>query len=569
MAGGKETPRQKMIGMIYLVLTALLALNVSKEILNSFILINNGLGITNTNFSNKNDAQMQAFKTEFGINEAKVKKYYDEAKAVEAAADSLVEHLEFLKQYLIIRTDGMDSTSIFALRKQWQEAGDADKLKYQIQLDSIFNLRNVNSKDNYDISTNIMIGGEEANPKKGPHTAMELKDKLDFFRDRMKAAVNKFKPEPSLLKAIDENFNTDTTFKVSGSEPESWMLSNFYHIPLAACITNMSKIQTDVRNAESDVIKHLFQNVSAEDFKFDMLAARVIPNSNYVLVGEKYSADVFVAAYSTTQNPRVLIGDVDTVKMEIRGGGDSSNVKVSQGVGRYEVPAGAEGLKKWGGLIQVVSPGGGIKSYPFKSEYMVAKPALVVSPTKMNVLYIGVENPVSISVPGVPTENLQCLLSGGTLRPGKEKGEFIAEVKGGSEAIVSVTAKFMVDGKASTKNMGQFKFRVKRVPDPVAYIANKKDGLVSANELIAAGAVIPKMENFDFDLQFRITSFDLSMNMQGDFITKSATGNRLSAEMASMLKSAKKGTKIYIEEVKAVGPDAVPRKLAPLNMKLQ
>lgn len=554
-----------MIGMMYLVLTALLALNVSKEILNSFILINNGLVTTNTNFSNKNAAQMAAFDKEYALNPKKVQKYYDDAKAVKAAADSLVEHIEFLKHYLIIKTDGLDSTSIFALRKQWQDADDVNKPKFKVQLDSIFNLKNVDSKDNYDIATNIMIGGEESNPKTGKFTAQEIKSKLDYFREKMKSFVK----EPSLVAALDANFNTDTTYKISETESESWMLSNFYHIPLAAVVTNLSKIQTDVRNGESDVIKNLFQNVSAEDFKFDKLEARVIPQSNYVLVGEKYQADVFVAAYSTTQNPSILIGEVDTAKRALIGRGDSSNVKIKDGVGRYEVPAGAEGIKKWGGIIQVVSPGGEIKSYPFKSEYMVAKPALVVSPTKMNVLYIGVENPVSISVPGVPTENLSPSLSGGTLRPGKEKGEFIAEVKGGSEAIVSVSAKFMVDGKATTKNMGQFKFRVKRVPDPVAYIANKKDGLVSANELIAAGAVIPKMENFDFDLQFKITSFDLSMNMQGDFITKSTNGNRLSAEMATMLKSAKKGTKIYIEEVKAVGPDGVPRKLAPLNLKLQ
>lgn len=565
MAGGKETPRQKMIGMMYLVLTALLALNVSKEILNSFILINNSLVTTNTNFSNKNAAQMAAFDKEYALNPKKVQMYYDNAKAVKASADSLVNHIEFLKQYLIIRTDGLDSVSIFALRKQWLEADDVNKPKYKVQLDSIFNLRNVNSKDNYDISTNIMIGGEESKPKSGKFTAQEIKGKLDYFREKMKTFVK----EPSLAAALDANFKTDTTFKVSDTERENWMLSNFYHIPLAAVVTNLTKIQTDVRNAESDVIKHLFQNVSAEDFKFDKLEARVIPTSNYVLLGEKYQADVFVAAYSTTQNPSILIGEVDTAKKVLIGKGDSSNVKIKDGVGRYEVPASSEGIKKWGGIIQVVSPGGEIKSYPFTSEYMVAKPALVVSPTKMNVLYIGVENPVSISVPGVPTENLSPSLSGGTLRAGKEKGEFIAEVKGGTEAIVSVSAKFMVDGKPSTKNMGQFKFRVKRVPDPVAYIANKKDGMVSANELIAAGAVIPKMENFDFDLQFRITSFDLSMNMQGDFITKSATGNRLSPEMAQMLKSAKKGTKIYIEEVKAVGPDATPRKLAPLNLKLQ
>ena len=193
------------------------------------------------------------------------------------------------------------------------------------------------------------------------------------------------------------------------------------------------------------------------------------------------------------------------------------------------------------------------------------EPVMFASATKMNVIYIGVENPIKVYVPGIPFDKFQVSISSGTLRPINYEGEYIVEVKGGSEAIIYVSARL---GDGIIK-IGQWKFRVKRVPDPVAYIANKKDGLVSANELIAAGAVIPKMENFDFDLTFRITEFDLSMNMQGDFITKSVTGNKLSVEMAQMLKSAKKGTKIYIEEIKAIGPDGVPRKLAPINLKLQ
>lgn len=165
MAGGKETPRQKMIGMMYLVLTALLALNVSKEILNSFILINNSLVTTNTNFSSKNAAQMAAFDKELALNPTKVKPFHDKAKAVKEQADSVVKHIEYLKHYLIIKTDKLDSTAIFALRKQWEDANDVDKPKYKVQLDSIFNLKNVNSKDNYDIATNIMIGGEAAKKK--------------------------------------------------------------------------------------------------------------------------------------------------------------------------------------------------------------------------------------------------------------------------------------------------------------------------------------------------------------------------------------------------------------------
>jgi gliding motility-associated protein GldM len=176
MAGGKETPRQKMIGMMYLVLTALLAMNVSKDVLNAFILINDSLVVTNRNFEGKNVSQYDAFKAALLNDRKKVEPWYNKAIEVKTAADSVVAHIEDLKRYLIMRTDKMDSVEVNAILANLSGAANDDqKLAAQVIVDSIFSLRNVSSKDNYDEPTNIMIGGDEGNPKKVPILQKSLK----------------------------------------------------------------------------------------------------------------------------------------------------------------------------------------------------------------------------------------------------------------------------------------------------------------------------------------------------------------------------------------------------------
>lgn len=573
MAGGKETPRQKMIGMMYLVLTALLALNVSKEILNSFVLINDSLVVTNRNFEGKNESQYDSFKAALLNDQKKVKPWYDMAMEVKAAADSAVNHIEDLKRYLIMKTDKLDSVEVNALLANVKNASNEDaRVAALTVVDSVFSLRNVNSKDNYDIPTNIMIGGDEFNLKKGPYTAEELKGILDSFRDRLIAKIDPRKGQ-SIINSLSQNFNTDTSLKVSDSESQIWQLANFYHIPLAAVITNLSKIQTDVRNAESDVVKYLFREVDASDFKFDTLAAKVIA-PNLVFLGDEYQAEIFVAAFSTTQNPVVAIGKVDTTTNTIIGASDTSSVKVDRGVGTYTVKATAEGLKEYSGLIKVKAPSGQMLSYPFKGEYMVMKSGVVVSPTKMNVLYRGVKNPISISVPGVAPENVVATLDGGTLRPDPKagKGNYIAEVAGGSAAKVRVSAK--IEGK--TRPMGDFDFRVKEVPAPVGTIAGIQEGLVSANRLAAAPTVIPKMENFDFELFFKVTKFDLVYQVGTDLITKNVTGSSIPGDALDQIKRLKKGSRVFIENINAVMLDennqpasgVTPKRLAPISLRI-
>lgn len=576
MAGGKETPRQKMIGMMYLVLTALLAMNVSKEVLNSFILINDSLVVTNQNFSQKNESQYQAFALALANDPVKVKPWYDAAMSVKFAADSAVAHLEDLKRYLIMKTDKLDSVDVNVHLNRLRDAKtDNERFDAQFIVDSIFSLRNVDSKDNYDVPTNIMIGGEAANPKLGPFSALELKGVLDSYRDRLIAKVDSVKA-PSIVRSLRINFDTEKQYRISKSEFQPWPLANFDHIPLAAVITNLSKMQTDVRNAEADVTKYLYGMVDASDFKFDTLAAKVIA-PNLVFFGDEYKAEIFVAAFSTTQNPQVLLGKVDTTGSmpKIIGSVDSSSVTVDRGVGFYNVKATAEGMREYSGLINVKAPSGQINSYPFKGEYMVMKSGVVVSPTKMNVLYRGVKNPIAISVPGVAPDDVVATIDGGTLRPDAKagKGNYIAEVAGGTTAKVRVSAK--MDGK--TRPMGDFEFRVKEVPNPVGTIAGVQEGIVSANRVAAAPTIIPKMENFDFELFFRTTRFDLVYQVGTDLITKNVTGASIPADAIEQIKRLKRGSRVYIENINAVMLDennqpaagVTPKRLAPISLKIE
>ena len=546
MAGGKETPRQKMIGMMYLVLTALLAMNVSKDILNAFVVINAGLVKTNGNFDIKNNVTSTAFQLAMLNNERKTAPYNAAAMSIRTKSKQLDVFIDDLKKKLIGAVEG--------------EGKDTTRLEY------------VGSKDNYDIPTHLMVGGDPEHNPQG--FAVDLKKLIIDYRtnitdiiQNVKSAEGK-KIEASKVESFIKGMalKTDKAWSTFEEEEVSWENNLFYHVPLAAQISHLSRLQNEVKNAEGDAINMLYNEISAADFKFDKVEAKVIPNSNYILAGNEYSADIFLAAYSTTQNPVIQLGEIDTVTGAIKGAVDSASVKVANGLGVYSVKTGSEGLQKYSGLIKIKAPDNSIKSYRFSSEYMVARPAAAVSPEKMNVFYIGVDNPVAISAAGVAPTDLTPSMSGGSLVRAGAPGKYTVRVTTGTEATINVGAK--VNG--NNQNMGSFKFRVKRVPDPVAFFAGKKgDDKISKAELMGAAGVIAKLENFDFDLTFNVTGFEISAMVGGLLQSGASEGNRLSSQQIGILKNVKSGGKVYIEAVRAKGPDGTLRKIPGVNLKIQ
>jgi gliding motility-associated protein GldM len=550
------TPRQKMIGMMYLVLTALLAMNVSKSVLESFVIVNEGLEKTTENFAIDNEKNYEVFeKAAKGKDATKVKPFHDRALEAKKMCAELVKYVDEMKALMVM---------------------EAQKIPKE-QADTL-PLKSVEAKDNYDIPAQILLGPDSENPKSDKFSMVDCKKQIIALREKLTslfegksaAGGELFLAEvkPIMKSKLEAILETKDPRPTPGAAKETWELARVDHVPIAAVVCNLSNIQANIRNAEAEVVNELMKSITAGDFKFDKLVAKVIAPTSYVISGEEYKADVLLVAFNSSSSPRILIGNVDTTKTENENpllGPARDSLTVEHGLGKYVVRTGGEGEQKYGGVIMVDKPGGGHKYYPFMSSYMVAKPAIVVSPDKMNVFYVGVENPVSISVPGVASENLMPSLSGAGSISGS-RGKYIVKVTGGKECTINVGAK----SGSGTKSMGAgVPFRVKQLPTPVAFLGGVKEGPVKKGVILASPVVIPKMENFDFDLRITIESFEVTSNVNGDLKTEAGKGATMNEKQLALIKGARNNGRVYIEAIKARMPDGTVRTLPSVNLKVQ
>jgi gliding motility-associated protein GldM len=550
------TPRQKMIGMMYLVLTALLAMNVSKSILDAFVIVNEGLERTNENFDKKNDKLYKDFKAALEKDPNKTKPYHDRALKAQKLSKELNEYIEKVKKLVIEKTD-----------KKEKAVADTISLKY------------VDAKDNYDVPTEVLIGSEPATPIDGEMTALGLKKKVAKYKEEM---IKLFDDKKLFLPADKKDMEgklkagLDLPDGVENGVKAGWEVVNFYHLPLAAVIVNLTALQSQVTNAEVDAVSKLLSAVSATDFKFDKLQAKVIAPSSVLIQGDEYKADVLLVASNSTSNPKILLCAVDTSKNDgetdprLNKNDPGKEIPVSGGVGKYKTGTGSTGEQKWSGVIQVEKPGGGSNYYPFAASYIVTPPALIVSATKMNVLYIGVPNPVDISVPGYSPESITPSISGASISPDPaKKGSYIVNCsKGGpKEATISVSVK---QGSTNKPMQGGVKFRVKSLPDPIAKVAGQKNGGEVGKALLAASpGVSAIMENFDFELKVMVASFDLTMNVAGDFKTESSSSYAFTPGQQAMLAKARNNSRVIFENIKVRLPDGTTRNLGTVALKVK
>jgi len=535
MGHGKETPRQKMIGLMYLFLTAMLALNVSKEVLNSFILVSESLEKTVENSMTKNDKVYNEFDKANLQNPAKVGPWKKKSDNVRESSKELFEILEGHKVGLAKYAEGEDTKAV---------------------VDGKFVTKLLEQKDNID------KGGEYFG-ELGLKHGRDLKKKIDEYRELLMKIV----PEDETI--LRENI--ETTLATHGHKDKegiehTWEQVNFEHIPLIADFVMLSKLQTDVKNMETDVINYLFSQISAGDFKVNKIQATVIANSNYVMSGGEYKAEVFIAAYDSTQDPEIYLGNF---KKDSKGKyiipKSAERLKMKNGKGLFTRKANSVGSKKWGGLIKLKNPDGGESFYPFNEEYQVAKSNVVISPTKMNVFYYGIDNPVDISVPGIPSSSIVPKIAGGARIKKARKGYIVKPTKEKGTVNVKVYAK--VDG--ATKLMGSMKFRIKKVPPPIAKVMGKSSGKISKALLSNAPGVYAELKDFVFDLKFQVVKFTLVA--QSGIYTREfkVKGSKFSKAALDAIKASKKGARITIEDIEAKGPDGKVRALSPIVFKLK
>ena len=551
MAGGKLTPRQKMINMMYLVLTALLALNVSKEIINAFVTVNESLEVSKTNIDAKNQSTYAAFKQAM---ENDAKKYGDvnaKAQDVKKASDEMAKYIEDLKVELVRHSDGLKPE------------------------DKTPTLRDMEKKDDYDTPTHKMCG--DANDGRGS-TATEFKNKIEDYKKKLLNGLPKdmqaeFKTKLDGLLNTSDPDPSSTEYKEDGKR--TWEMSKFYHNPVVATVALLTKFQGDIRNSESQIIDYLIASVDAKIIKFDLLKPAVIPVSTVVTIGSNYEADVFLSATSSTLAPEVFIGASTDSNGVACKGCEGTPLPTEGGFAKYTSHPGSEGEQKWGGVIRVRNPDGTYKHYNFNTAFTAQKPNSVVSADKMNVLFIGLDNPVSISVPGVPNNKVKPSIEGAgcSLSPDPKLGggHFIANVSAatGGKAIIRVSAE--VGGKQMP--MGAFEYRVKSVPNPVATMGGRAEGGPINKNLLMASSMIPVMKDFYFELFWVITEFKMSIAGKGiEYAEFSVKGNQLDENCKSVLARAKPGTKVYFEYIRGRMKDTKDqstRQLSPMTFVLQ
>lgn len=541
MGGGKETPRQKMIGMMYLVLTALLAMNVSKQILQGYLSVNESLVKSKLNLEENNNRVTKAFEASIGGNAA-AKPYYEKALEAQKAIHEVDEYIRELRAKIVAHTE--------------PTAEENEKIA------DTLNLRRMEKMDDYDVPSHVLGLGEPKEPEKGPFTAYELRQKMTALHDKLVGMVDGMQKDPK-TKFLEDDYQgikkkfasikpTDSKRVEDGVE-FNWEMDNFYHLPLAAVYTNLNKFQTDLKNVEAEVLLTFSAASGKLAIKFDAIKARVVAPSSYIAAGQPYEADIFLAASSS----KLAAGDMEIIvgvdSAAAASGAKGTVVPVVGGEGKYSVGTGGEGDQEYKGVIKYKNPDGTFKYYPFTGAYKVAKSGASVSADQMNVFYAGVPNPVTAAAAGISPADISVSATGSGVRVApKGNGKYEFTFSGTGECMVSVSAKT----KDGVKSQGPpVKFRVKPLPKPELKIGGKYApqemkradlGMVSG---LGAGA-----NGFDFQANFIVQSYEVTGKVKGKLAQEAGNGNNLSSAAAAILKGADVNTKVYID-AKVKGPD--------------
>jgi gliding motility-associated protein GldM len=492
MAGGKETARQKMIGIMYLVLLAMLALNVSDLVLKAFKNINDSLNTSKENVGNNITQLLRNYEStkakESGDNLLKLNR----AKEAQKVGEDLIKYIDGIQAK--IAADGFD------------ENGDLVQ------------------KNNLDIGQNIM--GNDTQNKEGK----QLQAKINEAGKKLAALLQADEGKPTfVLQAADPA-------KPKAGEPKTWTGNNFGEgVPLVAFRTILTMIQNDTKNMEADIINKILADKPI--VVLDQFEAVAVAPSSYIIQGQPYKAEIYLTASDSKSSPDVSV--------------NGSKVPTENGKGVYTGGTSSVGSFTWKGTIRVKERNGNIKTYETKPQtYQVAKPSASVSSDKLNVIYAGIPNPFTISAPGFPDVNAS--ISGGSLSG--SGGKYMINVPGsliGKEVTINVTGK----NGTTTLPLGASRFRVKGIPDPVAKFAGKKGGIMSANKMASTDQVVGELENFEFDLPVKVVKFQVTvMRPRQDPMPFYCTGDNFSSAAKAAIGSLPFGSKVFIENVMADVP---------------
>jgi gliding motility-associated protein GldM len=510
MAGGKETTRQRMINIMYLVLLAMLALNVSDTVLDAFKNINDSLDTSKNNVNTSINQLFSAFEnSKLKEEPARAQPIYEKAKQAQQAADELNNYIESIKKQFTAEGNGINP-----------ETGD------------------LVNRDNLDIAQHIMINQKKAD---------ELKVKINATREK-------------LISLLDPADRANVSFSLEAKDPArkrkgNWQETYFGEgTPLTAAMTILTKLQTDTKNAEAEVVKKLFGNMDKAQVNLDQFAAVAVAPTSYVIQGQPYTAEVFLTASDSRSTPDITV--------------NGSKLSVKDGKGTYTGGTSSVGQFTWVGTVRVRQTDGQVKEYKTQPQtYQVAKPSASVSSTKLNVIYAGITNPFTVSAAGFPLESVRASISGGSMTGGN--GNFSVNVPGsmvGQEVSINVSA----SNAGKTVSLGSQKFRVKAIPAPVAKVGGRAGGDVASVQLKSETEIEADLDDFPFDVKFKIQRYKLTIiKPRSDAVTIPGSGGSFAGAVKGAINSITPGTRVFFEDIVSVGPDGRQRILPSLAFSVK
>lgn len=499
-----------MINLMYVVLMAMLALNVSSDVLIGFSLVDEGLNRSKENSAAQNDAIYKELEAAMKQNPEKTRQWYEKAQQVRKMSDSLYTFAEDLKWEIARQADGKDA-----------------------------DLNDIKGRDNLEAATHVMLAP-------GVGKGGKLKKAIEAYREDITAMIN----NDNQKRIIQSNLTTDVPQKAK-LMGKNWQEHLFENTPVAAAITLLTKLQTDVRQAEGEMLHQLVANIDVKDVRVNQINAYVIPNSQTVVRGGKFSAQIIMAAVDSTQRPEIYVG----------------NTLLKSDNGRYETICNSTGDFTLRGHLVMKNGNGEVIRREFEQPYTVVEPSATVSATMMNMLYAGYQNPISVSVPGVPSNRITLSMTNGALTK-KDGGNYVAvPSKVGEDVTFTVTA--LNEGRQ--QEMGKFTFHVRKLPDPTGYLqytdskgntSRFKGGRISKQAIIAAGGVGAAIDDGLLDIAFKVTGFEtLFIDNMGNVVPEVSNSASFTPNQLSKIRSLSRGKLFNISHIRVVGPDGIERTL--------
>lgn len=502
------SPRQKMINLMYVILMAMLAMNVSSEVLDGFTVVESSLKRTTEQTRKENQSLYDAFDKQYRSNSTKVQEWYNKAIIVKNESQKLYDLIAAIKQRIVIEADGKDGTP--------------DSLK---------------NRESLEATARVFFAPEKPNDG-------NLWLAINNYRERMIALVE----DPVKKNTISSNLSTEAP---ANKENKNWTEFYFESMPAVAAVTMLSKLQNDIRYVEGEVLLSLMDKIDEKDVSVNSLTAFVKPYAQTIVRGNHFTAQIGLAAIDTTKKPEVFI--------------NNKRVELKDGI--YDIVCSQTGDFLFKGWLVTSNKAGEVIRRDFTQKYTVIDPSATVSADLMNILYAGYDNPISISVPGVPLTAVSATIKGGSLlltAPGK----YIARpTKVGQDVVISVFS----NNSGSNQKMAQYTFKVRKLPEPTPFIELTDEkgyhdryyggGLVKS-KLMAATQVGAAVDDGILHIPFKVLSFEMVFfDNMGNAVPLVSDGNSFSPQQKEMVKRLAKGKRLYISRLTAIGPDGTKRKL--------